>query len=74
MGPVGPGERDAHRDEVRQQLDDAPQSGRSIAVALDLPEATVRRLLHDLEADGLAEQRPDGWVRPKLCPYREGRF
>ncbi len=55
--------RDEHRDTVLGVLDDTPRSGRAIARVLGLSEPTARRLLHDLEDEGLANKRPLGWVR-----------
>jgi hypothetical protein len=62
--------RDGHREKALDVLGGIAQSGRQIAKKLDLSEATTRRLLHDLQADGLAEKTPDGWVRHRVTPYR----
>ena len=55
--------RDGLRDEVLGVLTGVSQSQARIAqrVGRDPKDQTVRRLLRDLAADGLAEQRPDGW-------------
>jgi AAA domain len=55
--------RDSLREDVLELLGGIARSGRSIAKVLDKSEATVRRVLHDLEGDGLAELRAEGWVR-----------
>jgi hypothetical protein len=58
--------RDTLRDDVLEVLGGIARSGRNIAKALDKPEPTIRRVLHDLQEDGLAERRADGWVRHTL--------
>ena len=61
-----PSERDRKRDEkvglVLDALDEEPQSGRAIAKLVGSSEATVRRILHELEDNGLAALDPgEGW-------------
>jgi 5S rRNA maturation endonuclease (ribonuclease M5) len=65
-GPSRP--RDSLRRDVLNHLGGIARSGRSIARTLDRNEATVRRVLHDLEADELIERRDDGWVRHRDAP------
>jgi DNA-binding PadR family transcriptional regulator len=66
--------RDDHRGSVLALLEvEAPRSGRSIADELGASEPTIRRVLHDLESDGLAAKhgagRGAGWVlRQRVTP------
>jgi AAA domain/NrS-1 polymerase HBD domain/IclR helix-turn-helix domain len=55
--------RDEKSQAVLDALTDDPQSGREIARQADVKEPTVRRILRDLDGDGLVEKRPSGWVR-----------
>lgn len=66
--------RDALRDDVLGALTDASQSQARIATTLGRAKSdgTVRRLLADLEADGLAEERPAGWGLPTPAPQGVG--
>ena len=68
-GPGRPRERDNLRDDVLSKLGGIPRSGRNIAKALGLDDdRTVRRVLSDLSAAGLAMSKPDGWVRHNSDP------
>ena len=64
--PEGGRPRDTLRDDVLALLTGISQSGARIARALgrEKTDGTVRRLLDDLQAAGLAEKRPDGWGLP----------
>ncbi len=55
--------RDALRDQVLAALTGISQSGARIATAVgrQKTDGTVRRILDDLQAEGLARRRPDGW-------------
>jgi hypothetical protein len=57
--------RDALRGDVLDKLGGIPRSARSVAKAVGRrpDDSTVKRLLADLAADGLAEKTLDGWVR-----------
>jgi len=57
--------RDQLRDDVLEALSGIARSARGIAKAVgrEPNDGTVRRVLHDLEAEGLAEKRDDGWAR-----------
>ncbi len=70
-GPGRPRERDHHRDDVLAELGDKPRSARGIARSLDMSDRTVRRILDDLAAPGLAINKPDGWVRHNPNPLRD---
>ena len=63
-GEDGGRPRDALRGQVLGQLTGISQPRARIAAALgrDKSDQTVRRVLGDLEAEGRAEQRDDGWV------------
>jgi AAA domain len=63
--------RDSLRDDVLELLTKSAQSGAQIARSLgrDKTDGTVRRVLDDLQADGLAEKRPGGWGLPVANPY-----
>jgi IclR helix-turn-helix domain len=58
--------RDSKRREQREAVLDAvtdePQSARAIAVAAGVPRETTRRILIDLEVEGLVCEGVDGWV------------
>jgi len=60
--------RDRLRDDVLGKLAGISQSAARIATALGRAKSdgTIRRVLHDLQADGLAEKRADGWGLPTL--------
>ena len=58
--------RDEHREHVLGLLDDTPRPGRAIARDLGLTEPTARRLLHDLQGEGIVRKRPGGWVRHRV--------
>lgn len=66
--------RDTLRDDVLAQLTGISQSGARIARALGRGKAdgTVRRVLDDLQAEGLAEKRADGWGLPVATPLGVG--
>lgn len=66
--------RDALRDDVLATLGSVSQSQARIATAVGRAKSdgTVRRLLSDLEADGLAEHRADGWGLPTRTPQGVG--
>lgn len=57
--------RDGLRERVLDQLTGISQPRARIATQLerDKSDQTIRRVLGDLEAEGLAEQRSDGWAR-----------
>jgi hypothetical protein len=57
--------RDALRENVLDALGGIPRSARSIAKAVGRrpDDNTVKRVLADLEGEGLVERREDGWVR-----------
>ncbi len=59
--------RDGLREQVLGQLTVTPQPRARIAAGLgrDKSDQTVRRLLDDLEAEGLADRRRDGWARAR---------
>lgn len=63
-----PRPRDQIRTRVAGLLTDEPRSGRSIARQAEESEATTRRVLHDLEADGEARKTEAGWVRHQISP------
>lgn len=69
-GEDGGRPRDALRDDALEALTGISQSQARIAVLLgrDKTDGTVRRVLRDLEADGLAERRADGWGLPTDAP------
>jgi archaellum biogenesis ATPase FlaH len=54
--------RDTHQEDVLDALGGIARSERSITKAAGLARTTVQRILADLEAEGLAERTPDGWV------------
>jgi hypothetical protein len=72
LGEVEPyeGEAGRRRDELREEilavLTGIAQSQARIArtVGRQPSDGTVRRVLKDLEADGLAAKRADGWIGP----------
>jgi AAA domain/Toprim-like/IclR helix-turn-helix domain len=64
LASAAPRRRDEHREDVLDALSGIARSERSIAKATDLPRTTVQRILKDLEGEGLAEKRDDGWARP----------
>jgi len=66
--------RDGLREQVLDQLTGISQSRARIAAGLgrDKSDQTVRRALRDLEAEGLAEQRADGWARGGGHPDHPG--
>ncbi|MEJ7787836.1 MAG: AAA family ATPase, partial [Solirubrobacteraceae bacterium] len=66
--------RDTLREDVLGKLGGISQSGARIARALGRGKAdgTVRRVLEDLQADGLAEKRTDGWGLPTPAPLGGG--
>lgn len=57
--------RDGLRQQVLDQLTATPQPQARIAAGLgrDKSDQTVRRVLRDLGAEGLAERRDDGWAK-----------
>jgi AAA domain-containing protein len=57
--------RDALREDVVDALGGIPRSARSIAKAVGRrpDDSTVKRVLDDLERDGLAHRGADGWSR-----------
>lgn len=57
--------RDGLREQVLDRLTGTPQPRARIAAELgrDKSDQTVRRVLRDLDAEGLAEQRADGWAK-----------
>lgn len=57
--------RDLLREQVLDRLTGISQPRARIATQLgrDKSDQTIRRVLSDLEAEGLAEQRPDGWAK-----------
>jgi hypothetical protein len=57
--------RDRLRDEVLDAITGIAQSQARIARAVgrDPTDGTVRRVLRDLEGEGLVEKREDGWAR-----------
>jgi hypothetical protein len=65
--------RDRLRDDILEMLAGISQSAARIATALGRAknDGTVRRVLEDLRADGLAEKRPDGWGLPTLPTPRD---
>ena len=67
---TAPSPRDDNADAVVDVLTEAPQSGRAIARASGLSEATVRRVLPELAEQNLARQTGSGWVRHLRHPYR----
>ncbi len=66
--------RDSLRGQVLGVLTGISQSGARIATTLgrSKTDGTVRRVLEDLAADGLAEKRPDGWGVASHNSYRVG--
>jgi hypothetical protein len=68
LGEVEPYEADRRRDELRDQIlalltrSAQPQAGIARAIGRKPSDGTVRRVLKDLEDDGLAHKRPEGWV------------
>jgi hypothetical protein len=64
--------RDTVRDDVLELLGGTARSERNIAKASDLPRTTMQRILADLQEDGLAEKRPDGWVAHPTGPRKGG--
>ncbi len=67
-----PRARDQHREQVLELLGGIARSERNIAKASGLPRTTVQRILNDLEAAGLAERKPDGWVAQVAHPLGNG--
>ncbi|UJA20191.1 AAA family ATPase [Thermoleophilia bacterium SCSIO 60948] len=66
--------RDALRDDVLGVLASEPKPGARIATLLgrSKTDGTIRRVLSDLQADGLAEKRADGWSLPVRAPLGSG--
>lgn len=66
--------RDALRDDVLDALTGTPQSATAIAKAVGRhpKDGTVRRLLADLQAEGLAQHGPGGWGGASLAPLGDG--
>ena len=54
--------RDTHRDAVLAALGDVPLGERRIGEGVGLSKTTTRRILQDLESEGLALQTGDGWA------------
>jgi archaellum biogenesis ATPase FlaH len=54
--------RDSLREPVLEVLGGIGQSCRKVAKKVEKPEPTVRRVLHELQDDGLAKDGPQGWV------------